>query len=181
MIFDQVMPAPNSLLIPVLYKLFVLTGDESYRERCNALIEAFSAELTRTPLSLPNYVNAIDTVLIGLHIVIIGDRTNARTQELEHAVLGRSLPVKLLTIVKSSDDLPASHPAHGKQKESGQPTAYICQNQNCSPAFTNPVALSQFLVLPAQVAAQMQAQAQQQAQMGQAPMQAANNPGPALN
>lgn len=180
MIFDQVLPAPNSVMVQVLYRLFLLTGDESYRERCNALIEAFSGELTRTPLSLPNFLNGIDTVLMGLHIVIIGDRANARTQELAQAVLGRTLPGKFLTIVKSADDLPASHPAHGKPKESGQPTAYICQNQTCSPAFINPVALSQALILPAQLAAQLQAQ-QQQAQMGQAPLQAANNPGPALN
>ncbi len=183
MIFDQALPSANGQMAKVLIHLFQLTGDEAYRDRCSKLIESFAGELTRSPISLPQFLNGIDTALLSLQIVIIGERGNPRTQELVHAVLGRTLPTKLLTIVKSAEDLPANHPAHGKQKESGKPTAYICQNQNCSPAFTNPAALSQFLILPAQVAAQMQAQAQaqQQAQMAQAPMRAANNPGPALN
>jgi uncharacterized protein YyaL (SSP411 family) len=33
--------------------------------------------------------------------------------------------------------------------ENGQPTAYVCQHQNCSAPIANPVTLSQVLQLPA--------------------------------
>jgi uncharacterized protein YyaL (SSP411 family) len=44
--------------------------------------------------------------------------------------------------------LPEGHPAHGKTMENGQPTAYVCQHQNCSAPIANPVTLSQVLQLP---------------------------------
>jgi hypothetical protein len=46
--------------------------------------------------------------------------------------------------------------------QNGQPTAYICQRNTCSPPITNAVQLSQILQLP------QQRQPQQQQQMAQA-------------
>jgi uncharacterized protein YyaL (SSP411 family) len=51
-------------------------------------------------------------------------------------------------VVDPSDALPEGHPAFGKTMENGQPTAYICQHQNCSAPIANPVTLSQVLQLP---------------------------------
>jgi uncharacterized protein YyaL (SSP411 family) len=51
-------------------------------------------------------------------------------------------------VVDPAEELPEGHPARGKTMENGQPTAYICQHQNCSAPIANPVTLSQVLQLP---------------------------------
>ena len=78
----------------------------------------------------------------------IGQRNHAKTQELIAAVMGRSLPNRVLHVVDSSNALPPGHPAHGKAMENGQPTAYICQRLTCSAPIANAVTLSQVLLLP---------------------------------
>ena len=105
--------------------------------------------------------------------MIVGQHGNPKTQSLIQAVLGRSLPAKTLMLVEPNEALPEGHPARGKGMENGQPTAYLCQNGTCSQPTVNPVALSQALLLPPQLAAQARAQAQAQAQ---AQMQAQNQP-----
>ena len=62
--------------------------------------------------------------------------------------MGRSLPNRLLVVVEPGETLPETHPAFGKAMENGQPTAYICQHQNCSAPISNAVTLSQVLQLP---------------------------------
>lgn len=164
MIFDQVIPSANGVMVSVLAKLFQITGDAFYRERVNGLIQAFSGEVARAGISLSTYLNGLETVLSNLQIVIVGERGNSKTQSLVQAVLGRSLPTKTLVLVAPGENLPEGHPARGKTMENGQPTAYLCQNGTCSPPVSNPVALSQSLLLPAKLAAQMQTQAVAQAQ-----------------
>jgi uncharacterized protein len=147
-IHDQATSSANATMIHVLARLFFATGEQSYRERSNALINAFGAELARAPLSMGTYLTGLETVMAGLQIVVIGPRENYKTQELVSAVLGRSLPNRLLMVVEPGEKLPESHPAFGKKMENGQPTAYICQHQNCSQSITNAVTLSQALQLP---------------------------------
>lgn len=161
-VFDQIIPSANGIMVSVLAKLFQITGDASYRERTNGVVQAFSGEVTRVAISLPTYINGLETVLANLQIAIMGERDNSKTQSLVQAVLGRSLPAKTLFIADPKEPLPEAHPAHGKTMENGQPTAYVCQNGTCSPPVSNPVALSQMLLLPAKLGAQMHAQTQGQ-------------------
>ncbi|HUO98846.1 MAG TPA: hypothetical protein VMU01_09265, partial [Rhizomicrobium sp.] len=111
-------------------------------------VGAFAGELPRSFLAMGSYLNGLETLLAGLQIVIVGPRDNPKTQELVTAVLGRSLPNRLLMVVAPGEDLPEGHPAKGKAMENGQPTAYVCQHQNCSAPIANPVTLSQVLQLP---------------------------------
>ncbi len=173
MVFDRVTPSANGTMVAMLAKLFIVTADQSYRDRANALLQAFSGEVGRAAISLPTYLNSFETALSGLQIVIVGQHGNPKTQSLIQAVLGRSLPAKTLMLVEPNEALPEGHPARGKGMENGQPTAYLCQNGTCSQPTVNPVALSQALLLPPQLAAQARAQAQAQAQ---AQMQAQNQP-----
>ena len=121
-VFDQATASANGVMAGVLAKLFLAMG---------------------------SYLNGLETLLMGLQIVIIGARENPKTQELITAVLGRSLPNRMLMVVAPGEELPEGHPAHGKQMENGQPTAYVCQHQNCSAPIANAVTLSQVLQLPA--------------------------------
>ncbi|MDE2135528.1 MAG: thioredoxin domain-containing protein [Alphaproteobacteria bacterium] len=147
-VLDQAAPCANATMIGVLAKLNLATGDASYRERATALISSFAGELGRSFLSMGTYLNGLETMLAGLQIVIVGPKGSPKTQEMIAAVMGRSLPNRLLLVVDPDETLPETHPAFGKKMENGQPTAYVCQHQNCSAPIANVVTLSQVLQLP---------------------------------
>jgi len=145
---DQALPCANSTMIVVLAKLHFITGDQTFRERSNGILGAFASELPRSFVAMGSYLNGLETVLAGLQIVIVGPKDSPKTHELVSAVLGRSLPNRLLMVVGADEALPEGHPAYGKKMENGQPTAYICQHENCSAPIANAVTLSQVLQLP---------------------------------
>ncbi len=147
-ITDQATPSANGAMIAALAKLHLATGEPLYRERSNAIINSFAAELPRSFLAMGTYLNGLETVLAGLQIVIVGPKDSTKTHELVSAVLGRSVPNRLLLVVEPGEALPETHPAFGKAMENGQPTAYVCQHQNCSAPISNAVTLSQVLQLP---------------------------------
>jgi uncharacterized protein YyaL (SSP411 family) len=153
MAYDQATPSANGIMVSLLARLHLATWENLYRDRCNALIEAFSGEPARASMSMASYLCGLETVLNGLQIVIVGPLTSPKTHELVNTVLGRSLPHRTLILADPSQELPPAHPAFGKAMANGQPTAYICQRQTCSAPITNPVTLSQALQLPPQRAA----------------------------
>jgi len=153
-VLDQTAPCANGTMVSLLSKLHFATADTLYRDRGNAAIQAFSGEANRSYLSMGSYLSGLEVALTALQIVIIGPRTNSKTLELANAVLGRSLPNRVLMVVDPSEALPVGHPASGKTMQNGQPTAYVCQRMTCSAPITNPVTLSQVLQLPARVQGQ---------------------------
>ena len=148
MVFDQNTPSGNGVMVGLLAQLFYVTADQTYRERGNALIEAFSGEVGRAFLSMGTYLNGLDTTMAGFDVVILGPRSHPKTQELIAAVHGRSLPQRTLQVADSGNALPLGHPAYGKPMENGLPTAYVCQRMTSSAPISNPVTLSQVLQLP---------------------------------
>jgi uncharacterized protein YyaL (SSP411 family) len=154
MIFDQATPCANGVMVSVLGKLHLSTWDSGYRDRCNALIESFSGEATRAYTSMGSYLAGLEVVSTGLQIVIVGPLTSPKTHELIAAVMGRSLPNRVLVLADPSQEFAEGHPAHGRKMENGQPTAYICQRMTCSAPISNPVTLSQVLQLPQRPAGQ---------------------------
>ena len=149
MLSDQPVPSANSTMIAQLAKLYQATANSEYAQRADQLFQTFAGEASRTFMSCGTYFNALETALAGLQIVIIGPITNPKTHELAAAVLGRSLPSRLLVVASPDEPLPEGHPAFGKTMQNGQPAAYVCQRGTCSAPITNPVALSQALQLPA--------------------------------
>ncbi len=150
MVFDQPAPPGNAQIMGVLTRLHLITGEQQYADRAQAVAVAFAGEAQRIGTSMPSYLNNVEFVSLAAQIVVIGPNDNAKTHELAQAVYGRSFPNRLLVVVAPGEALPEGHPAHGKTMQNGLPTAYICQRNACSPPITNPVQLSQILQLPRQ-------------------------------
>lgn len=148
-IYDQTQPPANSVMIGVLTRLFMATGDAAYNERCFAILRVLAGEATRAFMSMGSFFNNVEFAGTSLQIVIVGARDNTKTQELVAAIRGRSLPNRLITVVAPGHHFPEGHAAYGKGMENGLPTAYLCQRNTCSAPITNAVALSQMLQLPA--------------------------------
>ena len=142
---DSAIPSGNGTMLAVLATLYHRTGDDAYRKRADALVAAFSGELSRNFFPLPTFLNAVERLQRGLQVVIVGDPQSADTQALRRTVLDRSLPDRILSVVPPGTDLPASHPAHGKGMQAGAATAYVCTGMTCSPPVTAPAALADAL------------------------------------
>ncbi|MDE2182551.1 MAG: thioredoxin domain-containing protein [Alphaproteobacteria bacterium] len=147
-VFDQASMSANGTMIGVLTRLGLATGETGYRERAGGIVNAFAGQLGQSFLAMGSYLNGLETLMAGLQIVIVGPKDSAKTHELISAVMGRSLPNRLMMVVAPDETLPETHPAFGKKMENGQPTAYVCQHQNCSAPISNAVTLSQVLQLP---------------------------------
>jgi len=146
--FDAPTPSANGIMIGVHARLFYATVDQHYAERANTLIQAFAGDVSGHYLQMATYLNSFEFCTSCLEIIICGPPADARTQNLIRAVLGRSLPNRLLMVVPPGQDLPSGHPAAGKTMQNGQPAAYICGGMSCSPPVSNPALLTQVLKLP---------------------------------
>lgn len=163
---DQSTPNYNGVIVEVLARLYFLTGNVEYRDSANAAVRAFGQEVIRQAANVPTLLNATEFIIAAAQIVIIGDERSADTQALVRAVLERSVPCRMMTVLKPGQKLPASHPAHGKGQTNGKATAYACVGVTCSEPINDPVQLSNMLLpRPFQIQAQMIAQ-QQAAQRG---------------
>ncbi len=171
---DQSTPNYNGVIVENLSRLYFLTGDDSYRHSANATISAFGAEVVRQAANVATLLNATEFAVAAAQVVIIGDERLAETQALVRAVLERSVPSRVMTVLKPGQKLPANHPAFGKAQVNGKPTAYCCVGQSCSEPLTDPNLLANMLLpRPFQIQAQMMAQ--QQAALQQRAGIAANN------
>ncbi len=139
---DGATPSGNGTMLAVLATLYHRTGEASYRERADALTTAFSGETSRNFFPLPTFLNAVEMAHNALQIVIVGAPEAADTLALRRAVLDRSLPDRILSIVPPDHRLPPHHPAHGKGMQDGRATAYVCTGMTCSPPVTTPDALA---------------------------------------
>jgi uncharacterized protein YyaL (SSP411 family) len=146
--FDTQTPSGNGMMIGVHGRLFYATVDNFHAERANALIQAFAGDVGSQYMQMSTYLSNFEFCTSCLEIVIYGPPADARTQDLVKAVLGRSLPNRLLMIVAPGENLPQGHPAEGKVMQEGQPTAYVCGGMVCSPPITSAAILSHVLQLP---------------------------------
>jgi hypothetical protein len=144
---DNATPSGNGTLLGVLAHLFYLTGDDRYRERAEQLTAAFSGDLTRSFFAMATFLNSNEILQTAQQIVVVGERAADDTRALLAAVLGRSLPNRVLSVIAPGDKLPDSHPAAGKTQTGGKATAYICRGTTCSLPITTPSGLSQALAM----------------------------------
>ncbi|WP_114395469.1 thioredoxin domain-containing protein [Oleisolibacter albus] len=142
---DNAVPAGNGTLVGVLARLWLQTGEDAYRQRAEALVTAFSGELSRNFFPLAGYLNGADLLLSAVQVVIAGEPGAADTAALLSAVQSLSLPNLVLTRLAPGSDLPAGHPAAGKGPVAGRAAAYVCRNQSCSLPVTEPAALRHLL------------------------------------
>jgi uncharacterized protein YyaL (SSP411 family) len=145
---DNATPAGNGVMAEVLARLYHLTGADDHRSRCEALIAAFSGEAAKNPYPHVTLINAAQFLAEATQMVVIGDPDDAETHALVAARNRASLPASVLSIIASSDDLSAGHPAAGKTRVDGKATAYVCRGPVCSAPLTDPSALRDYLTAP---------------------------------
>ncbi len=142
---DGPTPAANGTLVSVFARLFHLTGENRYRERAEQLLEVFAGEMKSNP--------AVHAALLGgalllerpVQIVLIGEPRTAGLEALREMALAAPMPGTVVLALAPGTALPIGHPAHGKDQQDSQPTAYVCPGQTCRLPVTNPAELASLL------------------------------------
>jgi uncharacterized protein YyaL (SSP411 family) len=150
MLFDSPAPAANGTMLVVLTRLALITGEMEYMSRATNLGMSFGDEMNRVLNGAGSFINGYEYLATSLVILVIGHKGNGRTQDLIRAVWSKALPNGLLVQVEPNEALPEGHPATGQTMKDGHPTAFICQQGNCSQPITDPNQLAQILTLPLQ-------------------------------
>ncbi len=124
---DSAVPAGNGTLVGVLTRLAILTGEEAYRRRAEAIVETFSGEVARNFFPLATLLNNVELLEKPLQIVVVGENDDPSFQSLLRAVYGVSLPNRIVLGMRPDGSLPPGHPATGKGLVDGKPAAYVCE------------------------------------------------------
>jgi uncharacterized protein YyaL (SSP411 family) len=135
---DDATPAANGTLPGLLIKLYALTGDEHYRSRADALINAFAGAVVKNTFPHGAWLASFDTAVNLTQIVVIGSPIDPARDALKRTALDLSLPTRLLLVMNPNAALPDGHPARGKTMLVGKATAYICTGPVCSVPVTDP-------------------------------------------
>ncbi|HEY1796827.1 MAG TPA: thioredoxin domain-containing protein [Stellaceae bacterium] len=129
---DAAVPAGNGTMVGVLTRLALLTGDDAYRQRSDAVIAAFAGEVTRNFFPLATLVNNAAFAQKPVQIVLVGSARDPALAALREAVERVSLPNRVLRVLPPDASLPAGHPAFGKGLVGGKAAAYVCEGPVCS-------------------------------------------------
>jgi uncharacterized protein YyaL (SSP411 family) len=139
---DNAAPAGNGTLLGVFARLWVLDGDEAWRDKAEGQLAAFAGELEGNFFPLMTLLNNYELLQHATELVIVGDLGSADTEALRHAVHQKSLPNKVVRRQAPQTPLSADHPAAGKGLVLGKAALYICRNMSCQPPVTDPSAVS---------------------------------------
>jgi uncharacterized protein YyaL (SSP411 family) len=127
---DNATPAANGLLAEVFARLWHLTGDAVWRERCEALLRAFSGNPEQFS-AMPTLLAAGDLLEEGATVVIAGDPADPLAQSLAATALAAPDPGIVVLRAPRPDTLPSDHPAFGKAAVNAGAAAYLCRRNVC--------------------------------------------------
>jgi len=142
---DSAVPAGNGTLIGVLPRLAMLTGEEAYLRRAEAILQTFSGEIGRNFFPLATLLNNVELLARPLQIVLVGESATPSFDALRRAVYDVSLPNRVVISVPPGGSLPSNHPASGKGLVDGRPAAYVCEGPVCSLPIIGPQTLLETL------------------------------------
>jgi uncharacterized protein len=142
---DSAVPAGNGTLVGVLTRLALLTGEEAYRRRAEAIVETFSGEVARNFFPLATLLNNVELLEKPLQIVLVGENDDPPFQALLRGVYGVSLPNRIVLALRPNGSLPAGHPAAEKGLIDAKPAAYVCEGPVCSLPITDAQSLLESL------------------------------------
>jgi hypothetical protein len=137
---DEATPNANGVMVSNLMALYLRTGEERYRQRAEAVLEAFAGAMRENVLAHAGLLaSEFDVFAPALVVFVVPEGGDAR--RLRGALRDVSLPGAVVQEVSDGEELPASSPAHGKRAIEGKPTAYVCIGPQCSLPVTEPAKL----------------------------------------
>ena len=146
-VFDASIPSGNAIAAQLLLRLYHLVGAEDYHTRAETILRSYYDAMVSQPFGFAHMLCALDQYLHpAKEIVIVGERSDARTTDLIKEIHSLYLPNKAVQIFAPGESLEKVSPLMvGKQQIDGRPTAYVCQNFTCSAPVTSWAELKRLL------------------------------------
>jgi uncharacterized protein YyaL (SSP411 family) len=146
-VFDASIPSGNAIAAQLLLRLYHLVGAEDYHTRAETILRSYYDAMVSQPFGFAHMLCALDQYLHpAKEIVIVGERSDARTTDLIKEIHSLYLPNKTVQVFAPGESLEKVSPLMvGKQQIDGRPTAYVCQNFTCSAPVTSWAELKRLL------------------------------------
>jgi uncharacterized protein YyaL (SSP411 family) len=139
-LFDNAVPAGNSVAAEVFVRLALLTGEAAYERAAASALSAVRGLADRAPSALGHALGAADLLLAGGPEIAIVGPDGPERRALVDEVRRRFLPNAVLAAADPEDD-----PAVGavalladRSTVGGHPAAYVCRKFVCSLPVTGP-------------------------------------------
>ncbi|MGE5517613.1 MAG: thioredoxin domain-containing protein [Bacteroidota bacterium] len=136
-IHDSAVPSANGVMAQVLVRLAQLTGDDSYRQRAETILDSFAGEIAEHFANMTALLLAYEALAAPIQVVVVGPAGRNDTEALIQAAVEAPAPDLVLMRSDGNGALPSSHPAHGKGLVDGAAAAYVCHGFSCAAPITD--------------------------------------------
>ena len=141
-LFDNAIPAANSVLALELQRLALLTGDVAYETAAVGAIRLLRDMVERSPSGFGHLLQAIDFYTGDpAEIVIVDSSETSGTGSLLAAVRSRFVPNKVLVVSTGDSQGAREVPLLEGRTSVAAPTAFVCRRGVCKLPVTTPEAL----------------------------------------
>ncbi len=141
---DDATPAGGGVAAEVQARLWLLTGEDRWRESAEHIIGSFMGAVRRAPIAFPSVLSAADTLRSAVQVAIVpggdgdGARTLARTARMDSPI------GCVIRILEEGETFPLS--PHNEKAKGAQ--AYVCRERSCSLPVHEPEQLRRLLANP---------------------------------
>jgi uncharacterized protein len=131
---DEATPNPNGVAAQNLVRLAILTGDENWRRKADALFAGLLPTAAQSMSLHASLANALDLDLRAIEIVAVGRQAD------QFASVALELPFLERVVVRAQrpQDLPPGHAGHTLSLSDGETIALVCAGQTCSLPIADP-------------------------------------------
>ncbi|MFO0658752.1 MAG: hypothetical protein U0165_02815 [Polyangiaceae bacterium] len=142
---DNATPSGSSLASKLMLRLGTMLGDP-YASTAQKALESSAKSALDGPMGFGQTLLELDRLVRGsTDIVVVGASNDPATDALRKSALSVYVPARTLVSVDPSNEASlavAKELAEGKPAgRAGQPVAYVCRDQTCSPPVTSPAEL----------------------------------------
>jgi len=134
---DGAVPSGNSVAALALLKLGRLTGNQTFTKRGTRTLEAFSAQLEKSPAYSTAMLTALDFYLGPTQEIVIAGKGNAAdTKLMLKSIRGKFLPRAVVLLLDSGEADSTVYEIvpfiKNQTAAEGRATAYVCENYVCN-------------------------------------------------
>ncbi|HEY1722600.1 MAG TPA: thioredoxin domain-containing protein [Magnetospirillaceae bacterium] len=138
---DHAHPSGNAAMAENWARLFHITGDDTYRQRAETTVTAFTGEIGRQFPSMGALLNAWELLTNAVRVTIIGADGDADRAALLRVAAASGDPNLVIVHLAPGAVLPKGYPP----VKPGPATAIVCRGQSCSLPLMTPEALQRAL------------------------------------
>jgi uncharacterized protein YyaL (SSP411 family) len=146
-VFDNAIPAGNSVAVEVLQRLAVLYDDACFAEKATQVLGALWETMVQYPTGFGRILCALDfSLATPQEVALVGSRDGADTAALLAILRGRFRPNTVIAL-REPDVPEEAQPALLRERTQidGRATAYVCERYACKLPVTTPGALAEQL------------------------------------